>query len=170
MNIRIVAHSEISQRDIDTAIVLKEQYWKYGVESQLKWMNENLAPNDLHCFLLTESGEAAAYMNIVNVKGEFDGNENDFWGLGNVCIKKKYAGQGYVQYMIKTFFSDYNLPRKPGLLLCHKNLIAFYEKARWTLLEYRNALVSNRPYSLCIMTYGYQQHTNFEYIRINRSF
>jgi len=98
-------------------IQLKNQYWKYSVESQKKWMEDNIKQTDNH-ILLTKNKKIIGYLLIsgrnVNIIDSF-------------IIDEEHRGLGYGGMMMK-YVSKHN---EGDFLLCKTKNIKFYEKYGW---------------------------------------
>jgi predicted GNAT family N-acyltransferase len=85
--------------------------------------------------LLDEDQELKAYLNIIELNTLSDGDLQMNYGIGNVCVDKanEKKGLGLLIMQIASNFLKQNDAQ--GLLLCKKNLIAFYKKANWIEFE-----------------------------------
>ena len=63
---------------------MKNVAWSHPVESQVKWILDNMQPDDLHVFL-KENGEDLAYMTLSPVTASVNGVDTPFMGVGCVC-------------------------------------------------------------------------------------
>lgn len=84
MELQLIKHNDILFRDILRAVSLKSVAWPHPVESQLKWIIDNMFPNDLHVFL-TDGVADKAYMTLSPVEGLMNGSNTSFMGVGCVC-------------------------------------------------------------------------------------
>lgn len=91
--LEIIKHNDILFRDLLRAVVVKNVAWPHSVESQVKWIIENMQPDDLHVFL-KEKGEDRAYMTLSPVTATVNGVETPFMGVGCVCSAHPGMGGG----------------------------------------------------------------------------
>lgn len=130
-SLKLIKHSEATPEDISQVIAVKQNAWPYPLESQKNWIADNLSPEDIHVFLVTE-GEYTAYMNLVKIQVSINNQEHEGFGIGNVCASIK--GRGFGNKLVR-LTNDYLVENdKLGLLFCHTPLVCFYSGCDWTLL------------------------------------
>lgn len=129
--LKLIKHSEANLEDIEQVIDVKQKAWPYPLESQKKWIENNLSPDDIHVFLLAD-GKNAAYLNLVKIHVNIDEEIYEGYGIGNVCAAIK--GRGYGNKLIKLTNSYIEDNNKLGLLFCHTPLVRFYSGCNWILL------------------------------------
>lgn len=83
-NLEIIRHNDILFRDLLWAVAVKNVAWPHPVESQVKWIIDNMQPDDMHVFL-KENGEDKAYMTLSPVTATVNGMDTPFMGVGCVC-------------------------------------------------------------------------------------
>lgn len=130
-SLKLIKHSEATPEDISQVIAVKQKAWPYPLDSQRKWIEENLSPEDIHVFLVVD-GEYAAYMNLVKIQVCINDQNYEGYGIGNVCACIK--GRGFGNKLVR-LTNDYLVENnKLGLLFCHTPLIRFYSGCDWELL------------------------------------
>lgn len=143
MELEIIKHSNISHEDLLRVICIKNVAWPHSFESQLKWIEENQNPEDLH-ILLKDGINDYAYMDLCPVKAIVDGIETAFMGIGNVCSKTKGQGYGGVllnlvnKYLIENDFK--------GLLFCKNHVKSFYTHYNWQVIPSENVTFEKNGY------------------------
>ena len=130
-SLKLIKHSEATSEDISQVIAVKQKAWPYPLDSQKKWIEENLSPEDIHVFLEVD-GEYVAYMNLVKIQVCINDQNYDGYGIGNVCASIK--GSGYGNKLVRLTNNYLVEVNKPGLLFCHTPLIRFYSGCNWDLL------------------------------------
>lgn len=128
MKLEIIKHRDILFRDLLRAIDVKSIAWPHPIESQLKWIIDNIDDEDEHVFL-KEGSIDLAYMNLVKIS--FTANDTDYmaYGIGNVCAAEK--GKGYGRELMNRV-NDYLKEKKIcGLLFCRDALVPFYKLYGW---------------------------------------
>jgi hypothetical protein len=132
MKFYYLENSEISYDQLSDVINLKKVHWNYSIEEHFVWVKENLNTDDIHV-LMIENDVLVGYLNLVRTEVLINDNLYNFFGIGNVCSRKKNMGYGKTllievnNYLLKN--SCY------GILLCKESLIDFYKKADWKLLD-----------------------------------
>lgn len=130
--LNIVNQKNISEQQLLEICNIKSVFGDYGIDSQKRWIINNLEEDDIH-FLLYEDEVLVAYLNLVNVQIFINGYAYTGYGIGNVCSKEKGSGLGTKilsrlnEFLLKT--------NKLGYLFCKENLMSFYLKNGWTVLN-----------------------------------
>jgi len=158
--VKIVLHKNINRKDLLLICDIKRAFGDYSLESQLDWINNNLADDDVH-FMLFNNGVLVGYLNIINTYFKCNGILYSAFGIGNVCTIEKCMGYGS---LLLEKINCYILKKnKYGLLFCKNNLIAFYSKYNWKLVNVDSKeLITN-----CINTMVLSSNKTFESIDYN---
>lgn len=160
MDLEIIKHNDILFRDLLRGIAVKNVAWPHPIESQVKWIIDNLYPEDYHVFL-TEEGKDKAYMTLSPVRGEMNGTETVFWGVGCVCTSSKGEGNGGLllektnQFLLKKGIK--------GLLFCRRQLIPFYEKYDWKVVPQNKVIMPKADPAVFTMVYNCPEIESIEY-------
>lgn len=133
-DLKIIKHTDLVDVDLVEICKIKSIAWPYPLESQKKWIENNILPNDLHFLLYDEHNEVVAYLNLVCVEVYINNRVINVFGIGNVCAK--FQGKGLGQLIMKQV-SDYLLDNNfIGLLFCSAALTSFYKKFGWEIIEH----------------------------------
>lgn len=160
MELEIIKHYDILFRDLLRAIAVKSASWPHPVESQVKWIVDNMQPDDLHLFLIDDC-EDLAYMTISPVKAFVNGGETSFMGVGCVCSAKHGIGLGkQLMESVNKWLNDNN---HKGLLFCKKELIKFYKKYGWNLIESASVVFNTPLDGVYTMSYNCKDIRKIEY-------
>ena len=128
----IIPHKQLDNQILDKIIEIKQKSWPYSKESHLKWIEDNIKDDDLH-FLVTDNNDYVAYMNLVSLLLEINSKTKKAYGIGNVVSIKQGAGYGK---MIMESINQYLIENNSiGFLFCKSNLVSFYEKYCWSVLD-----------------------------------
>jgi predicted GNAT family N-acyltransferase len=128
MELEIIKHRDILFRDLLRAITVKSFAWPHPIESQVKWIIDNIDDEDEHVFLKGGTKDLA-YMNLVRIS--FSANDTDFmaYGIGNVCAAEKGKGYGReLMNRVNDYLKEKNIC---GLLYCRDALVPFYKLYGW---------------------------------------
>jgi len=158
--LQLIKHSEILFRDLLRGIAVKNVAWPHPVDSQVKWIIDNMRPEDYHVFL-TEDGKDKAYMTLSPVEGEMNGKTVGFYGVGCVCTSSK--GEGYGGILLKKtnqFLLDKGVM---GLLFCKKLLIPFYEKYDWTVVTHNKVFIPEEDPGVFTMVFNCPEIESLKY-------
>lgn len=136
-------HSDLSSDYVKKIIELKSIHWNYTFEQQISWMKNNLMKDDIHVLML-DNEELVGYMNLVNVIVNINCGNRNFLGIGNVCSRNKFSGLGSKLLIGANEYLTQN--DKNGILLCKDNLVGFYEKFEWQLIDKKNIISEDFKY------------------------
>ena len=159
-DLEIIKHNDILFRDLLRAVTVKNVAWPHPVDSQLKWIVDNMRPEDLHVFL-KENGEDKAYMTLSPVNATVNGVNTSFMGIGCVCSAKHGVGLGkQLMEGVNKWLKDNN---HKGLLFCKKELIPFYEKYGWSFVEPASVIFTKPHDGVYTMSYNCEDIKKIEY-------
>lgn len=160
MELEIIKHNDILFRDLLRGIAVKNVAWPHPIESQLKWIVNNMYPEDCHVFL-TGGGNDKAYMTLSPVEGEMNGIVTAFYGVGCVCTSSK--GEGFGGLLLKKT-NGYLLEKDfKGLLFCKKQLIPFYEKYDWVVVPQNKIIMPEDAPAVLTMVYNCPEIDSLKY-------
>lgn len=170
MNWRLVKHKELSKEELLNIAYLKDQHWPYGIESQIKWMKENIAPDDLHLmgYLSNDDTVLIAYITLSDIEVTIDDQCTKCIGIGGVCIDKEHMHLGIGKQLVNKASDYISESGKQGVLLCKDKLVPFYEKCHWNKAEFQKAIIANKNYNDKIMLFS--NSLTCTYIKIDRIF
>ena len=77
MNLEVIKHRDILFRDLLRAIAMKSVGWSYSLESQVRWIVDNMHDEDEHVFL-KDGDKDMAYMTLSPVTGMLNGSLASF--------------------------------------------------------------------------------------------
>ena len=159
-NLEIIRHNDILFRDLLRAVAVKNVAWPHSVESQVKWIIDNMQPDDLHVFL-REDDVDLAYMTLSPVIATVNGVDTSFMGIGCVCSAKHGVGLGkQLMENVNKWLKDNN---HKGLLFCKKELVQFYKKCGWNLIEPASVIFTTSHDGVYTMSYNCEGIKKIEY-------
>lgn len=132
MRFEFLKHSEITEKKLGDVIFLKNIHWPYSDDEHLNWIKKNLNFNDIHVLVYEES-DLVAYLNLVITEVAINTVIMPFIGIGNVCSRDK--GKGYGKILLEEVNNYLTSNEQYGILFCKSNLIDFYKKFNWTLVD-----------------------------------
>ncbi len=155
--IEVIPHNKASKELLARIIEIKSVAWPYSTEKQLAWIEANLDEDDLHVLLYREE-KSIAYLNLVRIKFLTDGTSISAWGIGNVCAAER--GKGYGKILMEQLNQFLLQNRIPGLLLCKKALVGFYQSVGWILIDSSKVSLSFSKLGIETMTFNLLDHYN----------
>lgn len=165
----IVENSNLSILDKERIAKLKDQHWKYGMQSQLKWLYDNIYKKDLHLLGRAKNSEIFAYLNMVQLCVKFGDTQCDCIGIGNVCVDKIYEHAGYGMRLLREANKFIKQTDKQGILLCKNTLVGFYQKCDWKEIKALEVYVAFEKYQCNVMVYP-ERKAKEDIIVIDRNF
>ena len=154
LRILCIEDSKITDEMTDKVIKIKQLYWDYSQEEHKMWLQMNINDNEYHLIITGSNEEVIAYLNIVRTSITYNGVNEEVMGVGNVCVDKKYSGQGIGQLLMSACNYYLNSFNKRAILMCKSNLISFYEKSGWKKhngqvylkgTDFQGAVMFNKP-------------------------
>ena len=134
----IVKQKDISEQELLEVCKIKSVFGNYSIDSQKQWIMNNLKDDDKH-FLLYKDDVLVAYLNLIDIQILINGNSLSVYGIGNVCSKE--SGNGFGSKILSRLNEFLRSVSMPGYLFCKQNLISFYSKNGWTILDCDNSNV-----------------------------
>ncbi|ELV7524838.1 oligosaccharide flippase family protein [Flavobacterium psychrophilum] len=104
---------------------------KQGLLNKIR-IDENLKKDDIHVMMF-DKGCLLAYKNLVQVEEVINDKKTAFLGIGNICSKEK--GKGLGQELLQEVNAFMEEKKLYGILLCKNELIGFYAKYHWVLVD-----------------------------------
>lgn len=156
MNWKVVKHKDLSMTEGLRIAYLKDQHWPYGLESQILWMKDNIAMDDVHLLGEEQDGDKVdlkAYITLTNLSVVVDGLHINCLGVGGVCVDKAMQHLGIGRLLMQEAGKYIKEEKQLGILLCKDSLVPFYKKCGWKLFRYKAALVAGKNYEHNIMLF-----------------
>jgi len=120
LDVKEIKHLDLISKERMEIIELKMQFWNYDIESQKKWIKENVKDNDKHILLYNE--------NILIGYGLI--MERNCKIIDGIIIDENYRGKGYGGILLKNIIEKI---RNNGFLLCEEQNVKYYEKYDWIM-------------------------------------
>jgi hypothetical protein len=141
----IIEHSKIEVDTLIQIVKLKQSAWpKYSIYEHMKWITENLKPDDLHCYL----DDFSAYLNLINIDIELDGIKQSAVGFGNLCSG---LNRGSGALLMKQVIAKQTLPM---LSFCNYDLVSYYKHFGWEFIHRSRCEFTIDLIDLRVMYYG----------------
>lgn len=153
LQFRAMTNKTTSEKQLIEIATLKNQYWKYTIDSQIRWIAEHYEDNDIHILAYQES-ILIAYAGLVFNECIIDGIQSKFCGLGNVCVSAAEQKKGVGKLLVEEANKIINLKNSEGFLFCHKSLVPFYQKCGWNVLTTNSVLIEGNNYVEYLLNYN----------------
>lgn len=150
-----IVTKKLSKQEIKKICSLKNKVWRFGIKSQLKWFKDNVKKNDYH--------------NLFYVKSKLIGYtllRKRTCLIGNLNKKVKYIlfdtmviDKNYRKKKLSNLLMSFNnkVIKKLGLfsfLVCKDELVNFYLKNKWKILDKEKFFIADKLHSLNGMIYN----------------
>lgn len=160
MKLEIIKHNDILFRDLLRAIAMKSIAWPHPLESQVRWIVDNMHEDDEHVFL-RDVDKDIAYMTLSPVVGVMNGLPVSFMGVGCVCSANPGTGGGKLLIInINKYLTDNN---QRGLLFCKENLVGFYSKYNWKVIPPERVCFKEPHEGVFTMSYNVDDIQKLDY-------
>jgi hypothetical protein len=148
----LIKHENLTNLYLDLICEIKQTAWNYSIAEQKEWIKKNICINDIHVLLRADENYVA-YLNMIQLNLSINKLSFNGIGLANVCssIKKKGFGSELIKE-VNCYLINKN---KIGLLFCKDNLIKFYEKNHWVLINKGNLKSIDIAHNIHIMIFNY---------------
>jgi len=132
---QVIPHRVLSEAQFMQIATLKNQVWSYGIDEQIRYLEERTEPDDRH-ILLSQNGDLVGYLRITT---RFAFSDKTYWidGVSTVIVSSQHRGSGYGRELMKAASSDIlaTTPHRTGALCCSDEYIDFYKKCGWELSD-----------------------------------
>ena len=155
ISLTVIKHFDISNYMLDEVIKIKSAAWDYDYDKQLQWIGNNISDDDIH-LLLNIDDTFVAYMNLIDIEFLVNNILYKGYGIGNVCSIKRGVGYGDI---LMHLANDYlKLHNKIGILFCKKQLIDFYKRNNWVIVDTDKIHIHSANYEIYTMLYNYNDN------------
>ena len=150
-----VSTYELKNNQIKEICVLKNQQWKFGIKSQIKWFKKNIKKNDIHNLFYLKSkliGYTVLRKGTYKIKKK--NSKKTYLYFDTLIIDKKYRKKKLSNILMS--FNN-TIIKQTGLfsfLICKKKLINFYKKNNWIKLNRKNVKILDHQFNICAMIFN----------------
>ena len=125
--------SKLSNKEIRSICLLKNTYWKYGINSQVTWFKKNVKSFDVHNMLLINK-KLVGYtlLRVRKMKSHFI---SKYFLFDTLIIKKEFRKTKLSNSIMNFNNSIIKKNKKISFLVCEKKLIKYYNKYGWVKLN-----------------------------------
>ena len=153
--LRSVVSHKLMNSEIKEICLLKEKHWKFGLNAQLKWFNNNVKKYDLHnLFYIKSKLVGYTLLRKRTVIIESSNKKTKYLLFDTLIIDKKFRNMK-LSYLLMNFNNlVITLSKMPSFLMCDKKLINFYKKNNWKILNKKIFCVSDYKFTTKGMTFN----------------
>ena len=142
--------TELDRKNINRICKLKNSYWKFGLQSQLKWFKKYIKDNDIHNLIyLNDDLIGYNLLRKRRCKVYYDNKNINLKHLyfDTLVIKNNYRKKGYGELLMtqnKKVILNENLF---SFLICDNNSVVFYQKFGWSTIKNKNIKILDHKFS-----------------------
>ena len=143
--LKSILTKKLKKNEIIAICKLKNTYWKYGMESQLKWFDKNVKANDIHNFIFLKE-ILVGYVLLRRRKYLLKKIKKNYLYFDSLIILKKYRkimiGKKLLNFVIKIIKKS----KLHALLICKKKMFNYYNKYSWQRVINKNTELIDHKY------------------------
>ena len=137
--------SKLSNKEIRSICLLKNTYWKYGINSQVTWFKKNVKSFDVHNMLLiNEKLVGYTLLRVRKMKSHFI---SKYFLFDTLIIKKEFRKKKLSNSIMNFNNSVIKKNKKISFLICEKKLIKYYNKYGWVKLNKKKIRVMDGKFN-----------------------
>ena len=158
---------KLKKKDILDIAKLKNSHWNFSISSQLSWFKDqkNVFKNDFHLFL-KKNEKIIGYVQLGKRKYISNSIENKYYLFRTLIVLKKERNEKLAKKIMHEVSNFVKKKRLPSFLLCKKDLIKFYEKYGWVMLNKKKFKVEDHKTSLYGMIYNLKKTDQKKIIKL----
>ena len=155
VSLKSIVSYKLTNQEIKEICLLKDKQWKFGIKSQIKWFKNNIKKFDIHNLFFIKSkliGYTLLRKRTCEIKNL--NKKTKYLLFDTLIIDRKYRDKK-LSNLLMTFNnmvikqSDYF-----SFLICKKELLNFYKKKKWVIINNRNFIIKDHPFSTCGMLFN----------------
>ena len=146
--LKSITTSKLSNNEIKQICLLKDEQWKFGIKSQLKYFKNNIKKFDLHNLFYIKSklvGYTLLRKRICKIKNSK--NNNHYFLFDTLVIDKKFRGMKLSNLLMSFNNTLIKQSDFSSFLICRNELVGFYKKNNWTKLNNKYFSVMDHSFS-----------------------
>lgn len=122
---------------------LKQTFWKYDLKSQISFFEKNYYKFDINN-LLYQNKKLIGY-NILKKRSLFIKNKKSkYYYLDTLIIDKNQRHKNYGSILMKLNNNLIKNNNLHGMLLCRNNMVSFYKKFGWKIINSQKILLEDK--------------------------
>ena len=144
--------NQLNKKEVSNILNLKEQQWKFGLNSQKKFFKKNVKNYDFHNFIYSSQNKKnligytcfrIRHLSVENQKFKY-------MLLDSIIIKKKFQKKNYGRKLMKFNNSFIKKKKLPSFLFCSKKNLKFFEMFKWKKIISKNFRIPKKNKKFCM--------------------
>jgi len=133
----------LKKRQIISICKLKNTFWKWTIQKQLRWQKKTAKKNDINNMLLLNN-RLVGYT-LLRKRNAYENNKIfSYYYLDAFVIHKEFRNKGLGKQLILFNNKILNKLKTHSFLICPKNTIPFYLKYNWKILPKNKFKIMDR--------------------------
>ena len=129
---------QLKKKNILSICKLKNDYWKYGLRSNLNWFKKNIKTNDIHNLLFIDKkliGYTLLRKRKAIIKNKKKIKKINFLYFDTLIIKKNFRKKKYSKLLMDINSKKIIKKKLHSFLICSKKLTNYYKRFGWKILD-----------------------------------
>ena len=156
---------QLSELEKNNICLLKASHWRHEMRSQIQWFKKNIISSDLHNMLIINNnlvGYTALRQKKCILKFEKLISDEKIIIFDTYIIKDEFRKKGLGTKLIKSNNKVIEDTDLMSFLLCDRNMINFYKKNGWKLLNSDQFKLINHDYNSNGMIYNFDKNITLD--------
>jgi hypothetical protein len=153
---------QLKKNEVMQICKLKNSFWKFGLRSNLDWFRNKIKSNDIHN-LIFYNFKLIGYT-VLRVNSLFKNkNKIKYFYFDSLIIDKKYRSNKFSSILMHLNNQIILKNKKISFLICQKQMVKFYKKFSWKLLNKKYFTIKDHKFSSCGMFFNNKFKTKTKY-------
>ena len=154
---------QLKKNEVMQICKLKNNFWKFGLRSNLDWFRNKIKSNDIHNMIFANF-KLIGYT-VLRVNTLFRNKSKiKYFYFDTLIIDKKYRSNKFSSILM--YFNNQIIlnNKKISFLICQKQMVKFYKKFSWKLLNKKCFTIKDHKFSSCGMFFNnkFKTKTKFD--------
>lgn len=153
---------QLKKNEVMQICKLKNSFWKFGLRSNLDWFRNKIKSNDIHN-LIFSNFRLIGYT-VLRVNSLFKNkNKIKYFYFDSLIIDKKYRSNKFSSILMHYNNQIILKNKKISFLICQKQMVKFYKKFSWKLLNKKYFIIKDHKFSSYGMFFNNKFKTKTKY-------
>ena len=154
-SLKSITSDKLINKEIKEICLLKNKYWKFGIESQLKWFKNNVKKYDLHNLFHIKSklvGYTLLRKRTFEIKSL--NKKTQYLLFDTLVIDKNHRGMKLSNLLMNFNNTIIKQSGFSSFLICNDELVDFYKKNNWKILNKKFFNIADHDFSSNAMIFN----------------
>ena len=160
-----ITYTQLSKKIILDICKLKNEYWNYGIASNLKWFKKKVKKKDIHNLLFFNK-KLIGYTLLRKRLAFIKKKKIHYFYFDTLVIKKKFRKKNYSKILMHTNSKVIVKKKLHSFLICKKKTVKYYKKFGWVPINRKLFKLMDRKSSSNGMIFNNKlklKNINFQY-------